>query len=572
MRAALPRRDTLAPLATPADILLGGYAFAAGGLDLAVAFLCFGWPRGELWPLSVRWSGGSMLGSALAAVGAALVMIGVAPALGLYLFLSGAMAALITGTCSSIPDDTERAGRLRLVVLAVTVPLAAVAVWSAGTAAHSAPTAPFMQISGVDMIPFVVVAALFEATEGVVIVRFWPRSQARAAGLSGVFVAALSLWDVGAIGGVGLPLIGAVTATAIVAVYIAWRMRSQLAVALQGIEGRVPGYALKHFIGAGGMAEVFLAEAVGLVGPVRLAAVKRVRRDLVDDAELCEMFMEEARLAAQLHHPNIVETYAFGAGNGRPYIAMELVDGLPLSKVVRYLAQKERQMDIPTVVEIGVGLCRALQHAHDLVGPDQTPLGVVHRDVSPHNVLLGRDGSVKLIDFGIARARTRESHTAIGKVRGKLTYAAPEQLNKGELDRRTDIFAVGVLLFELATSVRPFGEAHEAGTVGAILQGRHPALAKLRPDAGALAEPIERAMAHEPDERFDDAEAFAQALEAALGQPRAGPACVRDLMESIVEDATGLAAVSSSAVRAPAVRRFDTSVKTVIQDSREAPP
>ncbi len=557
-------------MATPADIVLGGYAFAAGGLDLAVALLCFGWPEGELWPLSARWSGGSMLGSAVAAVGAALVMVGVAAPLGLYLFLGGAMAALISGICSSIPDDTEGAGRMRLVVVTVAIPLAAVAVWSAGTAARAVPTAPFMQLRGVDMIPFVAVAGVFEAIEGAVIMRLWPRSQARAAVFSGIFVAALSLWDVAAIAGAGLPLIGAVTATTIVAVYVAWRMRSQLAVALQGIEGRVPGYALKQFIGAGGMAEVFLAEAVGLVGPVRLAAVKRVRRDLVDDAGLCDMFMEEARLASQLHHPNIVETYAFGSGNGRPYIAMELVDGLPLSKVVRYLAQKQQQVDIPTVVEIGVGLCRALHHAHELVGRDKAPLGIVHRDVSPHNVLLGRDGSVKLIDFGIARARTRESHTAVGKVRGKLAYAAPEQLNKSELDRRTDLFALGVLLFELATNVRPFGEPHEAGTVGAILQGRHPALTKLRPDAGALAGPIEQAMAHEPDARFADAEAFAQALEAALGEPLAGPECVQKLMESIVDDATGLSAISSSVKPAPA-RRFDSSVQTVIQDSGEAP-
>jgi len=196
----------------------------------------------------------------------------------------------------------------------------------------------------------------------------------------------------------------------------------------------------------------------------------------------------------------------------------------------------------------------------------------VHRDVSPHNVLLGRDGSVKLIDFGIARARTHESHTAVGKVRGKLAYAAPEQLNRGELDRRTDIFALGVLLFELATSVRPFGEPHEAGTVGAILQGRHPSLAKLRPDAALLAKPIERAMEHDPDDRFEDAEAFAQALEAALGEPLPGPARVRELMDTIADDATGLAAISSSLAPPPAVRRFDSSVQTVIQDSGEAPP
>lgn len=544
---------------------------AAAGLDLAVAIICLGWPPGELWPLAERWTSAAMFASAVAACSAGALTVGVAPELAFRVFLAASMSALAFGACGAIPGDTGGVARKRALSLWLAVPLIAISEWlahPAATAARAA-TAPFVHVDPARLVPFGVACLALAFLEGQAIVRYWPRGQARAAVITGAGVVALGAWDIASLGGAPLPLMGAVTATTMAAAYIGWRMSAQLSVALQGIEGRVPGFALKQFLGAGGMAEVFLAEAVGFVGPARVAAVKRVRRDLVADDELCSMFIDEARLATELHHPNIVRTYACGTGRGRPYIAMELVDGLALSAIIRQRASANRAIPVATIVEIGVALCSALDYAHNLVGADGAPLGIVHRDVSSHNVLLGRDGAIKLIDFGIARARTREHHTQAGKVRGKMAYAAPEQLGGGELDRRTDVFALGVLLFELVALVRPFGRPHDTGAVRAILDGVHPCLAKLRPDARALAGPIERAIERDPGDRWENAAAFGQALRDAFDASLPGPAAVRALVDEVETEQTLGPPITSSVFPA---RNADSSVETVVDSSAVRSP
>jgi serine/threonine-protein kinase len=297
------------------------------------------------------------------------------------------------------------------------------------------------------------------------------------------------------------------------------------------------------------MAEVFVAEAAGLVGKKRVAAVKRVRRDLVDNVELCAMFLDEARLAAELHHPNIVEVYSFGTGGPgshvRPYIAMELIDGLPLAVLLRHSSAACRQLPLAAVAEIGVALAAALHYAHTLRSHEGEPMRIVHRDVSPHNVLIARDGTVKLIDFGIARAATRATHTKTGHMRGKLAYAAPEQIAAGSVDGRTDVFALGVLLYEATTLTRPFTGDSEPAIVAAILEGRRKPLVEVRPDAKPLADAVERAMQIDPEARWQSAAELGQALEHALDRSGAGRRALSELVALVEQNRSGDRQVSS---------------------------
>jgi serine/threonine protein kinase len=515
------------------------YALVVAGLDLAVAALCWGWPRGELWPLENRWAGAAMALAGITSVAAAMVMAGIEPELALRVFVLGAIASFVAGTMGVIPADAPRAARHRKLVALVAVPCLLLVLLTFRTAPQPTTGAgvPQLVLTLPSVVVFAAVCGGFQLLEAIAIGAHWPRSLARSSLTAGFVVFIAGFMDVAALLGLPVPMIGAVTAAAIASGYIASRMLAQFRVALEGAEGRVPNYALQRFLGAGGMAEVFVAEAVGLLGQRRKAAVKRVRRDLVDNQEFCEMFLDEARLAAELHHPNIVEVYAFGTGGPgaavRPYIAMELVDGLPLSVLLRYSAALGRPVPLGVVAEIGVELCAALHYAHTLRAADGQRMQVVHRDVSPHNVLVSRAGVVKLIDFGIARAATRQVHTKTGHMRGKLAYAAPEQIGAGAVDARTDVFSLGVLLYEATTLHRPFIGNSELGMVAAILEGKRRALVELRPDAAPLAEAIERAMEPEPDRRWPSAEAFGEALRRGLGEPLPGPDALRELVELV---------------------------------------
>ncbi|MBK8998788.1 MAG: serine/threonine protein kinase [Myxococcales bacterium] len=487
------------------------YALVVAGFDFAVAALCWGWPRGELWPLGTRLTSMAMALAGLTSIAAGLLMAGIAPELAMRALVALSIVSFVAGTAAAIPSDAPRAVRFRtwLGVIGVPVPLAVALVVETLPAASAAVGVPQRVLSLPSAALFAVSCGAFQAFEAIAIAAFWPKSQRRSALPAVGLVFLAGFLDVAALIGFPVPLIGAVTAAAIASAFIASRMLAQFRVALEGAEGRVPGFALQRFLGAGGMAEVFLAEAVGLLGKKRVAAVKRVRRDLVDNVELCAMFLDEARLAAELRHPNIVEVYSFGTGGPgshvRPYIAMELVEGLPLATLIRHSALARRELPLAAVSEIGGALASALHYAHTLRSPDGEPLRIVHRDVSPHNVLISREGEVKLIDFGIARAATRATHTKTGHMRGKLAYAAPEQISAGEVDARTDVFALGVLLYESATLSRPFSGDSEPAVVAAILEGRKKPLTELRPDAKPLAEAIERAMAIEPKARFQTA-------------------------------------------------------------------
>src|SRR4051794_1123053 len=205
-------------------------------------------------------------------------------------------------------------------------------------------------------------------------------------------------------------------------------------------------------IGFGGMSEIYLTVTQGgLAGFQKLVALKLLRRDLAEDEEFRRMFLDEARLAARLNHPNVVQTYDVGEDHGRYYIAMEYLEGQSFERIRRTPSSARL---FPLELQIRMlpqGLC-GLHYAHAVTGYDGTPISIVHRDVTPSNVLITYDGQVKLIDFGIAKVLDWVPHTQVGGLKGKARYMAPEQVSGAPLDRRADLYAVGVMLWETLAS------------------------------------------------------------------------------------------------------------------------
>jgi len=227
-------------------------------------------------------------------------------------------------------------------------------------------------------------------------------------------------------------------------------------------------YEVVRKLATGGMAEIFLARMRGAAGFEKLCVLKRIPPSVAADTRLVEMFLDEARLSATLRHPNIADVFDLGTDAGSYFFAMEYIHGQD-ARMVRLQAHT---LERPIPLEIGIaiihGTASALAYAHDKVGPDG-PLGVVHRDVSPGNILISYDGAVKLVDFGIARATTRSHVTKSGKLKGKIPYMSPEQCRGQPLDRRSDLFSLGIVLYELTVGCRPFSGTSEFGIMEHIV-------------------------------------------------------------------------------------------------------
>src|SRR5581483_4672453 len=206
------------------------------------------------------------------------------------------------------------------------------------------------------------------------------------------------------------------------------------------------------------MAEVFLAESGGAAGFQKQLVIKRVLPHLKDDPTFRELFLDEARLAARLVHPSIAQTLQLGDADGAFFIAMEHVPGVTVTKLVRALQAAKRPFPLGAALRVASQLCEALDYAHKLTDELGNPLRIVHRDVSPSNVMVTPQGAVKLLDFGIARAASHQHQTRIGHTRGKVRYMAPEQARGETLDGRADVFAVGAVLFHMMTGHTPYAE------------------------------------------------------------------------------------------------------------------
>jgi eukaryotic-like serine/threonine-protein kinase len=200
-------------------------------------------------------------------------------------------------------------------------------------------------------------------------------------------------------------------------------------------------------LGRGGMANVYLTVAQGPVGVQKLVALKVLRASVATEPETLAMFLDEARLAAQLNHANIVKTYEVGSEGGRHIIVMEYLEGQTLSAVLRKAKSAGAPLPLPIFLRVILSVLDGLHYAHELTAYDGSPLQLVHRDVSPQNVFLTYDGQIKVVDFGIAKAATSESRTATGVIKGKLSYMAPEQMVASGIDRRADVYSVGCVLW-----------------------------------------------------------------------------------------------------------------------------
>jgi serine/threonine-protein kinase len=269
-------------------------------------------------------------------------------------------------------------------------------------------------------------------------------------------------------------------------------------------------YRVDSLLARGGMGEVYLGTVAGAHGFTRRVVVKVVRGDLVASEKYAMMFVDEARIAARLRHVNIVQTLDFDIVEEGAFLVTEYVAGCDLRTVLRAPEVPSYALAVTIIAELANGLAAA----HDACDADGAPLQLIHRDVSPANVLLGIHGEVKLSDFGVAKARTRSYHTVSGSIKGKVPYMAPEQIRGGQLDRRADVFALGVLLFELTTGTRLYSAGPNAVAMERILRGDVPEPRARRGDyPDALAAIVRRALAFERDDRYATADALADDLD-----------------------------------------------------------
>ncbi|NMB75847.1 MAG: protein kinase [Myxococcales bacterium] len=265
-------------------------------------------------------------------------------------------------------------------------------------------------------------------------------------------------------------------------------------------------YTLIRRLATGGMGEIWLAEQRGISGFRKRVVIKTILECFSDDAALVDMFLGEGKIAAGFTHPNIAQTYDLGCIEGTYYIAMEFVNGRDLRELLLANIDRRRFIPLNLVLRIVAECCQGLQYAHTWKTPDGQPAGIVHRDISPQNILVTFEGAVKIVDFGIAKATHMASKTRSGVLKGKYAYMAPEQVRGREIDGRVDIFSLGVVMYEMVTARRLFKRNSEMATLDAVLQCEVPPPRRLDEKIPREVEGlVMRAVAREPEQRFQTA-------------------------------------------------------------------
>jgi serine/threonine protein kinase len=324
------------------------------------------------------------------------------------------------------------------------------------------------------------------------------------------------------------------------------------------------------------MAEVYLARREGPHGFAKQVAVKRILPQLAGDPEFVAMFVDEARMTARLAHPNIVSVFDFGEEGGELYMAMEYVDGTTGARLIRAAAARSEDIPLEVSIHIALSVLRGLDYAHAACDEHGKPLKLVHRDVSPGNVLIDRSGAVKLTDFGIARAAEFERRTDAGQLKGKLGYMSPEQVVGRELDARSDLFTLGIVLAEMIT-VRPlFSGGRE---LDVLLRIRDADVSAIDRNAGRVPDDVRtvlfRALAKDPAQRYPSAASFAEALENVARRRRlnVGPSRTAAYIERL--GLTGQTAADGAEDRADSGRHITAVIDVdhhAIRGDSERPP
>jgi serine/threonine protein kinase len=314
------------------------------------------------------------------------------------------------------------------------------------------------------------------------------------------------------------------------------------------LSSRLGSYELIRPIAQGGMADIYLARRMGPGGFERHVAVKVLGRGRAADPEACAMFLDEARLVALLNHQNIASVLEVDVVDGKHYLAMEYVHGADLREVLAAAQRAGKLLPHDAALAIVCAAAAGLDHAHRRCGPDGKPLKLVHRDVSLSNIMVGHDGSVKVVDFGIATTTIASVHTSPGVVRGKASYMSPEQCLGDRVDQRSDVFALGVVLYELTTGVRCFHGKTDFDRMLAVVRGDYLPPSELA--AGYprdLEQVIRTALAIAPGQRFASAAALIEALERVaiahgwVGGPGAIQRAMLDLFGDVAEPWTSYA-------------------------------
>jgi eukaryotic-like serine/threonine-protein kinase len=326
---------------------------------------------------------------------------------------------------------------------------------------------------------------------------------------------------------------------------------------MKKVEELTPGQSLGRYellaqVARGGMGQVWAARLKGARGFQKLVAIKTLLPELGNDSRIEQMLLEEARIASLIQHPNVVQTTELGEHHGYLYLVMEWLDGESLAFVLKR-AEERGEIPLPVAVNLVAQACRGLHAAHELTNDLGAHLGVVHRDVSPHNVLVTHSGVVKLVDFGIAKAMNQDSSfTENGEVKGKYAYMAPEQVLGEEVDRRADVFSIGITLYLMTTGRHPFKTGDKANMIR-VLTSDAPA---VRPSVHvpgyppALEAVLMKALEKMPEQRYESAQAMRLALESAV------PGAFVPRFEAQVRDYLAKVMGDRAAARREALRRF----------------
>lgn len=273
-------------------------------------------------------------------------------------------------------------------------------------------------------------------------------------------------------------------------------------------------YDLVKKLATGGMAEIYLAKQSGLEGFEKVVVVKRILGNLAQDDEFVSMFLDEARIAAKLSHPNIVQIYDLGKADDTYYIAMEYVSGRNIQNIIAKHYERDGYIPVEHVCRIIAGVCDGLYYAHSRKDYDGRPLNIIHRDISPQNILVSFAGGVKVVDFGIAKASTQIAQTRAGVLKGKYAYMSPEQVRGAKIDHRSDIFAVGLVFYEMLTGVRAFERDSSLKTLKAIAQEKPVNPRDMKPDLPEeVVRLLSKALEKNPDKRYRTAQEMQLALE-----------------------------------------------------------